>query len=219
MTDVVRYGVDTSGRPILMSPQMREWWERVVDDLGYEPVIVQGAWMSRIPGGGARASAGYHDKGGCLDLRTWDHTPAQAANLVRVLREWGAGAWRRDERHGMDPHLHLVAGWDADLAAGAATQWRQYLAGRDGLTSNGPDYEWRPTPLVLTPPEDDMADYADQLDGIDKKLDALLKGQAKAQRQNAAIRGKVTKLVQKGSATRADLAELLAAIDNDTEES
>lgn len=219
MTDVVRYGVDTSGRPILMSAQMRDWWERVVDDLGYEPVIVQGAWMSRIPGGGARASAGYHDKGGCLDLRTWDHTPEQAANLVRVLREWGAGAWRRDERHGMDPHLHLVAGWDADLATGAATQWRQYLAGRDGLTSNGPDYEWRPTPLVLTPPEDDMADYADQLDGIDKKLDALLKGQDKAQRQNAAIRGKVTKLVQKGSATRADLAELLAAFDNDTEES
>ena len=219
MADVVRYGVDTSGRPILMSPQMRAWWERVVDDLGYEPVIVQGAWMSRIPGGGARASAGYHDQGGCLDLRTWDHTPAQAANLVRVLREWGAGAWRRDERHGMDPHLHLVAGWDADLAAGAATQWRQYLAGRDGLTNNGPDYEWRPTPLVLTPPEDDMTDYADQLDGIDKKLDALLKGQDKAQRQNAAIRGKVTKLVQKGSATRADLAELLATIDNDNEES
>jgi uncharacterized coiled-coil DUF342 family protein len=64
-----------------------------------------------------------------------------------------------------------------------------------------------------------MTQYADQLDGIDKKLDALLKGQDKARRQNAAIRGKVTKLVQKGSATRADLAELLAAIDNDTEES
>lgn len=173
--------------------------------------------MSRIPGGGARASAGYHDKGGCLDLRTWDHTPEQAANLVRVLREWGAGAWRRDERHGMDPHLHLVAGWDADLATGAATQWRQYLAGRDGLTSNGPDYEWRPTPLVTTPPEDDMAQYDTQLDAIEANTRALLAGQAKAQRQNAKIREKVARLNKKGSATREDIAELAAALDDNEE--
>ena len=54
----------------------------------------------------------------------------------------------------MDPHLHLVLGTDSGLAAGAAWQWREYLAGRDGLASRGLDYHPRPDPLVTTPPED-----------------------------------------------------------------
>jgi len=62
---------------------------------------------------------------------------------------------------------------------------------------------------------DPMADYADQLDDIQGGIDAILSGQAKAQRQNAAIRSKVTKLVKKGNATRADLEDVLAALDNE----
>lgn len=164
MTTVVRYGVDSSGRAILMSERMRAWWTDVVDALGYEPVIVQGAYMSRVPGGGADASAGYHDLGGCLDLRTWDHTGGALDKLVRVLREHGAAAWRRDRQHGgMDPHLHMVCGWDDELSQGARFQWVQYQGGRNGLDDNGPDYEWRPSPLVTTPPEkdDDMPLNAD----------------------------------------------------------
>lgn len=172
---VVRYGTDSSGRPILMSETMRDWWRDVVEVLGYEPVIVQGAYMTRV-GGGATESAGYHDLGGCLDLRTWDHTRTALDRLVRVLRERGAGAWRRDRQHGgMDPHLHMVAGWDDELAAGARTQWQQYLNGRDGLAGNGPDYETRPTPLITRPPEDDMPLNAEDKKWITAALDEAAK--------------------------------------------
>ena len=150
-------GIDSSGRPILASAYMWEWWRAVVDQLGWEPVIVQGAWMSRVPGGGASASEGFHDKGGPFDLRTRDLTTAKVDQLIRVLRRCGAAAWRRDQQHGgMDPHLHFVFGADADLAPGAAAQWLDYRAGGNGLTgsSAGRDYEWRPKPLVLTPPEE-----------------------------------------------------------------
>lgn len=62
--------------------------------------------------------------------------------------------------------------------------------------------------------EDPMADYAAQLDNIQADTKALLAGQAKAQRQNAAIRSKVAKLVKKGNATREDIAELAAALED-----
>ena len=51
-----------------MSDRLTAWWDAYVDRLGFTPTIVQGAWMIKN-GGGANASAGYHDRGGCLDLR------------------------------------------------------------------------------------------------------------------------------------------------------
>jgi hypothetical protein len=161
------------------------WWLNVVAALGFTPTIVQGAYMSKA-GGGASASAGYHDLGGCFDLRTWDLTRAQLDTLVRVLREHGAGAWRRDREHGgFDPHLHFVLGTDLPLAPGATNQWRSYVGGRDGLASNGPDYEYRPDPLITKPPpEDEMTDddfdrirqiiREETADAVDKALDAEL---------------------------------------------
>lgn len=154
---VHRYGTDTSGRGIFLTAYMHNWWRGVVADLGFEPVIVQGAFMVRN-GGGAAASAGYHDAGGCIDLRTWNLTRSQIDKTIRTIRLHGAAAWRRDARHGgMDPHIHLTLGTDSPLTPGARASWHSYLDGRDGLASNGPDYEWRPSPLVTTPPkEDDM---------------------------------------------------------------
>ena len=151
MATVVRIGTDSSGRPILMTRRMRRWWRRVCRRLGFTPVIVQGAFMARV-GGGAKDSAGYHDGGGCLDLRTRDLTDAKIERLVRVLRLMGAAAWVRDERHGMEPHIHLVLGYDFDLSAGARNQWRDYIAGWDGLARRGRDYHWRPNPMVPLPP-------------------------------------------------------------------
>lgn len=151
-TTVVRVGTDPSGRPIFMTRKMRRWWRRVVVRLGFTPTIVQGAWMVKA-GGGAAASAGYHDGGGCLDLRVWDLDAAQQQHLVRLLRDMGAAAWIRDKAHGgMDPHIHLVLGSDDGLSAGAQAQWIDYTNDFDGLASRGPDYHWRPSPLVLTPP-------------------------------------------------------------------
>ena len=87
---VRRRGTDTSGRAIWMSDRLAAWWDGYVDRLGFTPTIVQGAWMIKN-GGGADASAGYHDRGGCLDLRTWDKTPVQQEAMVRVAREGGGG--------------------------------------------------------------------------------------------------------------------------------
>lgn len=156
--EVVTVGTDSSGRAILMTVRMRDWWETVVTELGFRPVITQGAWMARVPGGGAENSKGYHDGGGCLDLRVWNLTTAQAKKVVRVGRDNGAGTWRRYKGQGMDEdHIHLVLGSDFGLTDAAAAQWREYVAGGDGLAGDSPDYEYRPDPLVLEPPEVEMA--------------------------------------------------------------
>lgn len=161
---VERRGTDTSGRPIYATQFMWDWWLSVVDRLGFTPTVVQGAFMSRVPGGGADASAGYHDLGGCFDLRVWDLTEDQQGKVVRELRRSAAAAWLRDEQHGgMDPHIHFVFGSDSPLASGASYQWLAYIAGGDGM--GGDDYHWRPDPLVTTPPPTkdwfDMASEAD----------------------------------------------------------
>lgn len=148
--DIVKVGTDSSGRPIFMTRYMQRWWKQVVKDCGFEPTIVQGAWMKKA-GGGASDSAGYHDGGGCLDIRTWDRTPAELQKMNRVIRSLGAGGWIRDKRHGMDPHYHLVLGSDFGLSAGAKAQWLDYLNGLDGLTSKRADYMWRPDPIVRKP--------------------------------------------------------------------
>lgn len=159
--EIVQVGTDSSGRKILMTRRMQSWWAGVVAQFGYAPTITQGAWMAQA-GGGAAASAGYHDGGGCLDLRVRDLRPGEATRLIRVLRARGAAAWLRDEAHGgfRDPHIHLVLGSDHGLTTGARWQWSEYLAGRSGLASRGADYHWRPDPIVTTPPREDWFDMA-----------------------------------------------------------
>jgi len=150
---VVTVGTDSSDRPIKMTRYMRDWWEETVEDLGFRPVIVQGAFVAGV---GAAASAGYHDKGGCIDLRVWDLDDDEQAKVIRVTRRRGAASWVRDAKHGgFDPHIHLLLGTDEPLAAGAKAQWADYVKGGNGLTgaSAGKDYHWRPDPLVLVPPK------------------------------------------------------------------
>ena len=163
---VRRFGTDTSGRPILMTQFMWDWWQGVVTELGFEPTIVQGAFMSRV-GGGAAASAGYHDLGGCMDVRTWDLTGDQLDRLIRVTRTRAGASWRRDEtaaHGGMDSHCHITLGSDQPLSDGARASWQSYLNGDNGLANNASDYEWRPKPLVTTPPERDWFDMATEAD-------------------------------------------------------
>jgi len=172
---VLNVGTDSSGRTIYMTRYMSEVWERIVAELGWRPTVVQGAFMVRN-GGGATESAGYHDAGGCLDVRTWDMSADRLNEFIRVARTHAWAFWRRDaNRGGMDPHAHGVLGSDYALARGALTQWQQYLNGRDGLTGNGADYEWRPSPLVTKPPEDDMPFTPDELRAIVRgEIDAAL---------------------------------------------
>lgn len=155
---VKQRGTDSSGRPIYASDKLWKVWRQILDDKRLAEfrslvVITQGAWMSKA-GGGASASAGVHDKGGCFDLRTRTLTLAQTLTLIKVLRENGGAAWLRNMEHGgfKDPHIHVVFGFDDDLAPSAYRQWTAYLQGRNGLASNGPDYHPRPNPIITKPP-------------------------------------------------------------------
>lgn len=148
---VHQYGYDSSGRAVYMTEYMRQWLDNVLARPRVKPfadkvTVVQGAWMKRA-GGGATASAGYHDGGGCLDFRTWNLTTTEINHLIVAMRLEGAAAWRRDSRHGMDPHIHITLGGDAGMTSGAVNSWQQYLNGTNGLASYGSDYEWRPDPI------------------------------------------------------------------------
>jgi hypothetical protein len=172
--DVIQYGLDVYGRPVWMTVLMRDWFEGYCDELGWVPRILQGCFMERL-GGGAAASQGAHDKAKCLDLETDGRTVVEIDRMVRVARTRGAGAYRRDQsyRHGsMRPHMHLTLGVDEPGSPMAETLWASYVAGGDGLGIQPPqpDYEWRPDPLVLTPPEDDMKE--EDFDRIQAMLDA-----------------------------------------------
>lgn len=160
---VKRYGSDAYGRPVLMTVYMHRWFVRYCDVLGWTPRIAQGAFMARL-GGGAAASEGAHDEGGCLDLLTAGCSTSEIDHMVNTARRLGAGAYRRDRtaRHGnMPPHMHLTLGTDRPLSPMAQALWSSYLGGGDGLAAgagrpaNAPDYEWRPNPLVTVPPEED----------------------------------------------------------------
>lgn len=156
----VDLGLDTSGRRILMTARMKAAYDEVCDRSGVIPTIVQGAFMAEL-GGGASASAGYHDLSGCLDTRVWNLTVAEQDAVIRAGREVGWAIWLRDHRHGMDPHMHWLLLGEPNMAAGAVWQEAEYRAGRDGLASRGPDYHWRPSPIptfeFVSPQEDDMA--------------------------------------------------------------
>lgn len=145
---VVKHGIDSSGRGIYMTRYMQLWWEEYCERLGYAPTITQGSFMTRN-GGGATASAGYHDEAGALDLRVWDKTPEQRRRMVWVSRTMAGAAYLRDQAHGgMEEHIHLTLGPDKPLDDGLVFQWHEYLDGRDGLASRGPDYHNRPSPIV-----------------------------------------------------------------------
>lgn len=172
---VRQHGLDSSNRPIYASDEMWAVWLLVlahprVERFADKVTITQGAWMAYVPGGGADASSGYHDEDGTFDLRVWNLEDDEVADLIWVLRFYGgAAAWLRNLEHGgfKDAHIHLVFCWLSRLSAGARSQVAVYKSGRSGLASNGSDYHPRPSPLVLTPPEEDpMADYAAQLDKI-----------------------------------------------------
>jgi hypothetical protein len=197
---VHQYGEDAYGRPVFMTEFMHDWYEDYCDELGWRPRILQGCYMERIPGGGAAASEGAHDKAKCLDLETEGRTTAEVDGMVKVARTRGGGAYRRDEtwRHGsMRKHMHVTVGADAPGSPMAEILWQSYVAGGDGLAiqPSQPDYEWRPIPLILTPPKDwfDMATKADLKAAIREVLaeDGLVEAPA----DDAAFSGGSTSVV------------------------
>lgn len=99
--------------------------------------------------GGVTASAGTHDGGGAVDIRTRHLTRDQRVKLVRALKDAGFAAWfRKDgwDGKGGGQHIHALAIGDRDMAAGARTQVTSFDAGRDGLRGNRVDNTYRPNP-------------------------------------------------------------------------
>ena len=178
---VAQRATDTSGRPILATAYFWQVWLAVLADerlrsIAWKVVVVQGAFMSRL-GGGAAASAGYHDLGGCWDVRTWNLTASEQQLVWDVAAEYGVWFWKRDLSYahgGMDEHGHAIAGWDAPLASGAAYQWVQAKQGRDGLARNGPDYMLRRRPIVTSPPPNLLTKEYLMTSPAEDKLDEAL---------------------------------------------
>lgn len=183
-------GTDTSGRPIYATDYFWRVWQAVLRRPRVQPfahlvVVVQGAFMERV-GGGAMASAGYHDKGGCWDIRTWNLTLEQQRILWWEAALFGIIFWPRGPSAamgGMDPHGHAIAGWDSPLAPGAVTQWAQARNRRDGLASNGPDYVTPRPAWVAAPPRELLQEDYMATDEAQRKLDQVLSelGSLKAQ--------------------------------------
>lgn len=183
---VRRRGTDSSGRGIYATDFLWAVWQAIlarprVRPFAWKITVVQGGFMY-LNGGGASASEGFHNQGGCWDVRTWNLTVTERNILFWEAALVGAMYfWYRDYpwyRGGMAPHGHAIAGWDRPLDSGAAGQWRSVLAGGNGLAVGGSDYERRPSPKPTYPSrdlwEDPMADYAELLNRLDDKVDRVL---------------------------------------------
>lgn len=168
--ELVELGTDSSSRTILMNRRMKAAYDTVCERLGFEPTITQGAYMAKV-GGGAPASEGYHDAGGCIDTRTWDIDSDDERRVIRVGRETGWAVWRRDIAHGGfdEEHMHWVLIGDQEAASGADLQMGQYRNGGDGM--GGSDYHWRPDPI---PTFDYEAYLEDDMPSVNDLLSAKL---------------------------------------------
>ena len=147
--DTVNLGRDSSGRPLVVDRRTLDKLRLAEQRLGVRFTIVQGSWRA---GQGAVASAGTHDRGGVVDLRTWD-LPAHLSmtRVLTELRRAGLIAWYRTKAQGFDPHIHAVDNGNPDLASGAAAQVRAWANGLNGLASGGPDDGPR-VPIPSAPP-------------------------------------------------------------------
>lgn len=144
---VREHGRDSSGRPILMNNRMWAAFQAANKRSGVTPTIVQGAYMSRL-GGGADASAGTHNRGGALDLRTWDLTSRQRRRWMRAAKIVGWAPWFRTAADGFDEHMHVVLLGDQEATDDTMWQMGEYKAGRNGLTNRNRDRTpWRPSPI------------------------------------------------------------------------
>lgn len=167
----VQRGTDSSGRSIRSTTECWAAWDAACAELGFTPTIVQGGWMGSA---GASASAGTH-AGDAFDIRLWDRTATEREQMIDSFRRHAFAYWERYESQGFDLHAHMVPGPWASPASQALDQWNDYLAGRNGLASNGADYHPRPNPIVTTPPEDDMPFTESQLRQIIREeVDAAL---------------------------------------------
>lgn len=180
---VARRGTDSSGRPIYATAFY--WQVRAavlrrprVAPFAHLVTTVQGAFMERVPGGGAAASAGYHNKGGTEDIRTWNLSAEQERILWWEFALLAIIFWPRGPAAymgGMDEHAHACAGWDRPIAPGIAAQWADAKPPNrgSGLVGGGPDYVHPRPPWVDFPPAELLKEGQLMADDVKKILEAI----------------------------------------------
>jgi GH25 family lysozyme M1 (1,4-beta-N-acetylmuramidase) len=146
----VNLGKDTSGRPLIVDDTWLAKLRVAEAKLNFKFTIVQGSWRGSS---GAAASADTHNRGGVVDLRSWN-LPARISprEAVRELRLAGLISWYRTNAQGFDPHIHTIDYGNPDLDPSAARQVIAWKKGRNGLANNGPDDGARVT-IPKTPPK------------------------------------------------------------------
>jgi len=103
--------------------------------LGYQLTFTQGSYHPGVP-----ESAGVHDGGGALDVRTDGWPMSKVWQTVKALRQVGFAAWYRHPPQLRRKHIHAMAIGDYDINPGIATdQIGDYLVGKDGLEGHRPD--------------------------------------------------------------------------------
>lgn len=157
-------GTDSDGRPLIVDSRTLAKLRHAESELNWKFTIVQGSYRGAD---GAAASAGTHDAGGVIDLRTWNlPSTISGATAVKFLREAGLIAWYRTPAQGFDQHIHAIDYGNPELSDDAADQVIDYEAGRNGLASNGPDDGAK----VLIPKHPTWLEDGDgplRIDGID----------------------------------------------------
>lgn len=107
-------------------------------ELGYSSLefsFSQGSYNT-----GVEASAGTHDGGGALDLRTRGLSRNKVDAMVEALRMAGFAAWSRGRGHdSFSPHIHAIAIGDKEAAWLAKQQMQDYAKGRNGLSNHARD--------------------------------------------------------------------------------
>ena len=167
-TSYVTVGREVDGDPARLHPTAARWWKLFVRlvrlVLGLELEIIQAK-------GGYAGSAGTHDDGWAIDLRTWKFTTAQILAIVALARLCGASAtWYRLDV-GSGPHIHLVVDAGA-LYTASRYQTRAVRAGYDGLGYLGrknPDPH--PAPPVWRTAEEGIAYMTTTLNRIEGEID------------------------------------------------
>ncbi|CAF1383038.1 unnamed protein product [Rotaria sordida] len=141
-------GVTLNQRTIEMI-QRAEVYMAQMGKSGFQFSFSQGSYSSSVA-----ASAGTHDGGGAIDIRTSvvNNDKKTVDTMVVALRKAGFAAWSRGrvaDSFQNNKHIHAIAIGDVQASTGAKNQIASFKRGRNGLKGDGVDpdaYLGRATP-------------------------------------------------------------------------
>ncbi|CAF1081476.1 unnamed protein product [Adineta steineri] len=106
---------------------------------GFQFSLSQGSYSSSVA-----ASAGTHDGGGAIDIRTSvvNNDKKKVDTMIVALRKAGFAAWSRGrvaDSFENNKHIHAIAIGDREASSGATNQVASFKRGRNGLKGDGVD--------------------------------------------------------------------------------